>query len=110
MSDEQRHEEPDSRVPVDHGDSELLMSTWDDGEAAMIRQILESHGIPTQVVSHVPHSVWPITVDGLGEVRILVPGGKLEEAREVLAEHRRQGIEDPDSDQQDAGGGSEDGA
>ena len=93
MSDEQRPLEPDPAAPVDLGDSELLMSTWDDGEAAMIRQILESHGIPTQVVSQVPHSVWPITVDGLGEVRILVPAGKLDEAREVLAEHRRHGIE-----------------
>jgi hypothetical protein len=73
--------------------SELLMTTWSDGEAAMVRQILASHGIPSQGVSHVPHSVLPFTMDGLGEIRILVPASRLREARELLAEHRRQGLE-----------------
>jgi len=93
MTDDHQPAEPDAGAPVDHGDSELLLSTWDDGEASMIRQILEAQGIPTQVVSQVPHSVWPITVDGLGEVRILVPAGRVDEAREVLAEHRRQALD-----------------
>ena len=70
----------------------LLLSTWNDGEAAMIRQLLESYGIPVQTVSDVPHSVYPITVDGLGEVRILVPGNRLAEARALLDEHRRHGL------------------
>jgi hypothetical protein len=68
------------------------MTTWNDGEAAMIRQILENHGIPTQVVSDVPHTVLPISVDGLGEVRILVPADRVNEAHELLAEHRREGL------------------
>jgi 8-oxo-dGTP pyrophosphatase MutT (NUDIX family) len=71
----------------------LLMTTWSDGEAAMVRQILEQSGIPTQVVSDVPHTVLPITVDGLGEVRILVPAERLEEARALLEEHRRFAVE-----------------
>ena len=70
---------------------QLLLTTWDDGEAAMLRQLLEAAGIPCQVVSDVPHSVYPITVDGLGEVRILVPARRLDEARAVIDDHRRQG-------------------
>jgi hypothetical protein len=70
----------------------LLMTTWNDGEAAMIRQILENYGIPTQVVSDVPHTVLPISVDGLGEVRILVPADRKREAHALLAEHRREGL------------------
>jgi len=77
----------------------LVMTTWNDGEAAMVRQILESFGIPTQVVSDVPHTVLPISVDGLGEVRILVPADRLREARELLAEHRREGLEMVDGGQ-----------
>lgn len=69
------------------------MRTWNDGEAAMVRQILASYGIPCQVVSDVPHTVLPLTVDGLGEIRILVPAERLDESRELLAEHRRQGLE-----------------
>jgi hypothetical protein len=68
------------------------MRTWSDGEAAMIRQLLESYGIPCQVVSDVSHCVLPFSLDGLGEVRILVPAGRLREARMILAEHRRQGL------------------
>ena len=71
----------------------LLLKVWDDGEAAMIRQLLDSYGIPCQVVSDVPHTVLPISVDGLGEVRILVPPSRLEEARAILADHRRQGAD-----------------
>lgn len=73
--------------------AKLLVRTWNDGEAEMVRQILASYGIPCQVVSDVPHSVLPFTLDGLGEVRILVPAGRLDEARELLAEHRREGLE-----------------
>ena len=78
----------------------LLVRTWNDGEAAMVRQILASYGIPCQVVSDVPHTVLPFTVDGLGEVRILVPAERLDEARELLAEHRRQGLELVDGDRE----------
>jgi hypothetical protein len=70
----------------------LLMRTWSDGEAAMIRQLLETYGIPCQVVSDVSHCVLPFSLDGLGEVRILVPAGRIQEARTILAEHRRQGL------------------
>ena len=70
----------------------LLMKTWDDGEAAMVRQLLESYDIPCRLASDVPHTVWPISVDGLGEIRILVPASRVEEAGAILAEHRRQGL------------------
>ena len=71
----------------------LLIRTWSDVEAATVRQILNSHGIPCQVVSDVPHTVLPFTMDGLGEIRILVPARCHGDAQEVLAEHRRQGFE-----------------
>jgi 8-oxo-dGTP pyrophosphatase MutT (NUDIX family) len=85
--------------------AELLMTTWDDGEAALVSQILENAGIPTQVVSDVPHSVYPLSVDGLGEVRILVPAEKLEQARALLAEHERQGRESADEEGGSPSGG-----
>jgi len=77
----------------EHAGNVLLTRTWNDGEAMIVRQLLESRGIPCQVVSDVPHSVLPLTVDGLGEIRILVPAGRLVEARAVLAEQLRQGLE-----------------
>jgi Putative prokaryotic signal transducing protein len=71
----------------------LLMRTWSDGEASVVQQILVEYGIPCRVVSDITHTVWPLSVDGLGEVRVLVAADRLEEATEILAEHRRQGLE-----------------
>ena len=69
------------------------MKTWSDGEAEMVRCLLEVYEIPCQVVSDIPHSVFPLTVDGLGEVRILVPERHFERAQALIAEHRRQGFQ-----------------
>lgn len=71
----------------------LLMRSWNDGEAALISHLLAAYGIPCQVVSDIPHAVFPVSVDGLGEIRILVPESRLEDARAVLADHRRHGFE-----------------
>lgn len=70
-----------------------LLRVWDDGEAELIRRLLSSYSIPCSVGSTITHSLWPLTVDGLGEIRILVSADQLETAREILAEHRRQGME-----------------
>ncbi len=67
----------------------LLTRCWDDGEAALIRQLLWSYGIPCQMVSDLSHSVWPITIGRLGEIRILVTESDHDDALQLLAEHRR---------------------
>ena len=77
----------------DEASGVLLMRTWHDWEAEIVRGLLASCGIPCQVVSDIPHSVSPLTVDGLGEIRIFVPPSAYDEAMELLAEHRRSGIE-----------------
>lgn len=71
--------------------SHLLLKTWDDTEAELVRGILESYGIPCQVISQITHSVVPLTVNGLGEIRLSVPEEAAEEARRILAEHRLTG-------------------
>jgi len=82
--------------PSRSGGGVLLLRTWNDGEAAIIKQLLGTYDIPCQLVSDVPHTVLPISVDGLGEVRILVPAERLEEAKSLMAEHLRRGLEFPD--------------
>lgn len=106
MSDESKKPEEESGVAGP--DSQILVKTWNDGEAMMVRQLLETYGIPCQVVSDVPHSILPLTVDGLGEIRILVPTSRLQDARTVLADHLRHGLEvldggRPEDDDEDAG-------
>ena len=75
------------------GEPVELLRLYSDGEADLVRRLLDSYSIPCQVVTQITHALWPLTVDGLGELRILVPADRLEEAEEILAEHRRQGME-----------------
>jgi hypothetical protein len=89
--------------------SALLMKTWSDGEAEIVRNLLESYEIPCQVISDVTHTLLPLAMDGLGEIRIFVPEARFEEASEVIAEHRRQGRDAPADDRDaDEGGEAED--
>ncbi len=69
----------------------LLLSTWSDAEAEMIRQLLASYGIDCSLSSHIPHSVLPLNVDGLGEIRIHVPAAALDEARRIVDAYRGTG-------------------
>ncbi|MBN1423518.1 DUF2007 domain-containing protein [Candidatus Fermentibacteria bacterium] len=56
----------------------------DDIEAAQIGDMLTQEGIPCQVASSVPHTVLPLTTDGLGEVRISVREDHTMRARELI--------------------------
>jgi hypothetical protein len=82
--------EPDNPAPAPVA---LLLKLWDDGEAEMIRQILLEHDIPSRVESDVSHALFPLSVDGLGEIRIFVPQDRLDEAEQILADYRRKGFE-----------------
>jgi len=67
-------------------------------EAELVRGILESNGIAVVTATRVPHSVWPFTVDGLGEVRIRVSVADADRARDLLGHHRQAGLVLIDSD------------
>jgi hypothetical protein len=47
---------------------------------------LETEGIPTRLKYEAVGAIYAITIDGLGEVDVLVPANYLEKAREVLSQ------------------------
>jgi len=53
-------------------------------EAQIIKGRLESEGIPVLLSYESAGLVYGITVDGLGEVKIMVPRDLVEEAKEIL--------------------------
>ena len=55
-------------------------------QAQVIKTKLESAGIPALLNYESAGVVFGITVDGLGEVRVMVPEGLAEEARAILSE------------------------
>jgi hypothetical protein len=58
-----------------------------DSEALVVKSLLESQGIPVITRSPLVQSVHPITVDGVGIVRILVRAEDAGRARDILNEN-----------------------
>ncbi|HOQ60974.1 MAG TPA: DUF2007 domain-containing protein [Vicinamibacterales bacterium] len=61
-------------------DPVVVLRTHSDIEASIVIGLLDAHGIPASLASDVPHAVFPLTINGLGEVRVSVPGNRAEEA------------------------------
>jgi ribonuclease-3 len=59
-------------------------------EARVVRSLLEAHGIMSVVSSDVPQSIFPLSVDGLGDIRIAVHHSEAEEAERVIESHRTE--------------------
>ena len=55
-----------------------------EAEAQVIKGLLESHGIPCLLKSNAAPSVHMFTIDGMGEVRLMVWEENAEEARELI--------------------------
>jgi hypothetical protein len=72
-------------------ESKVIFRTWDDTEAELIRGLLEIYGISCSVISDNTHSMVPLTVDGLGEIRLSVPEEAKEEVARILQEHQAAG-------------------
>jgi len=53
-------------------------------EAQVIKGLLESFGIPSLLRSHAAPSVHVFAIDGLGEVKVMVPEGLAGEARKLI--------------------------
>jgi Putative prokaryotic signal transducing protein len=53
-------------------------------EAQVMKSHLESEGIPAILQYESTGLVWGLTVDGLGQAKVLVPEHLAEEAKEIL--------------------------
>jgi len=62
-----------------------IYRTWNEQKAGMIKELLNDYDIECYLSSHITHSVYPIPVDGLGEIRVMVPVEEEEESRNLLS-------------------------
>lgn len=67
----------------------VVARTWTDSEASVIKSLLESYNIPCHYTSELPHRIYPVSTDILGQIRIFVPSSLAQEAARILEEHRR---------------------
>jgi hypothetical protein len=66
------------------GESLVTVRTAKYMEAQIIKGRLESEGIPVLLSYESAGLIYGLTVDGLGEVKIMVPQHLAEEAKEIL--------------------------
>jgi ribonuclease III len=66
----------------------VIFRTHSDIEAQIVRGLLETHGVMSVVSSDVPHSIFPLSVDGLSSVRLAVHPGEADEAQRIIEAHR----------------------
>ncbi len=63
--------------------TEVYKTTYE-MEAQVIKGLLESYGIPCVLRSNAAPSVFAFTVDGMGEVKIMVRDSMAEGARDLI--------------------------
>jgi len=77
---------------------EVLTTTIGEPQAQLVASFLRAEGITVQFKSQVPPSVYPVLVNGLAEVQILVPAADLDRAQEALAAFEAGGDDDHGED------------
>jgi len=81
------HHVLDRRDEDTQDDLVLAHKVWGEPKAQMIRGLLEDFEIPVNLVSHAPPSIYPMVLDGLAEVRIMVRPRDLAQAQQVIADY-----------------------
>jgi len=74
---------------MDKSEPVVVARAWADGEASVIKSLLESYSIPCHYSSELPSRLYSVSTDGLGQIRIFVPASLAQEAKRILDEHRR---------------------
>ena len=68
----------------------VIFRTQSDTEASIVRGLLEVDGVRSVLSSSVTHSVFPLTVNELGEVRISVRADEAAAAQQIIESHRTE--------------------
>ena len=66
----------------------VVFRTQSDIEASVVRGLLETQGMQVLLSSDVPHTVFPLTINGLGEVRLSVRADQADLACQLIADYR----------------------
>src|SRR5262245_37350913 len=71
-------------------DPVVIFRTQSAVEATIVRGLLEAHGLPSIMATPLPSSVFPMSVNELGEVKISVHPDDAEEAQRIIESHRTE--------------------
>jgi ribonuclease-3 len=68
----------------------VIFTTPSDIEARVVRSLLEAHGLMAVASSGISRSVFPLSVDSAGDVKIAVHESEADEARRIIESHRTE--------------------
>jgi ribonuclease III len=68
----------------------VISHTQSDVEAQVVHALLEAHGIPSVITSDRPQSIFPVSINGLGDVRLSVHRDDAGDAARIIESHRTQ--------------------
>jgi tRNA (pseudouridine54-N1)-methyltransferase len=71
----------------------LAHKVWGDPKAQLIITLLEDFDIPVNRMMHAPPSVYPMVLDGMAEVRIMVHPRDLIRAQQIIADYFETPVE-----------------
>ena len=77
-----------------NADLVLAHKVWGEPKAQLIITLLEDFDIPVNRMMHVPPSVYPMVLDGLAEVRIMVHPRDLARAQRIIADYFETPVEE----------------
>ena len=88
----------DDQNPEEHATVTVPIHVcWNDSEAQIVISILRENGIEAFSNSEVPHSVLPVTADGLGKVEVMVEEHEADKARQLLKDYQNSAKEGEDN-------------
>jgi hypothetical protein len=70
----------------------IIARVWSDSEASVIKSLLNSYSIPCHYSSELPNRLYPVSAEGVGQIRIFVPASLEEDAKRILDEHCRRQV------------------
>jgi ribonuclease-3 len=76
--------------PIDPRPLAVVFRTHSDIEASIVVGLLEAHGIVAAPSSDLTHAVFPLSIDGLGEVRISVPASQADAAFAIIRQQSQR--------------------
>ena len=68
----------------------IIFCARSDVEARIVRGLLEANGVSSVVDAPFTHSVFPVNVNELGDVRIAVHPDDADEAKRIIDSHRAE--------------------
>jgi len=73
---------------MDKSEPALIARVWTEGEAAVIKSLLEAYDIPSHYSPALPSRIYLVSGEDEPRIRIFVPAALADEARELLEGHQ----------------------